>query len=258
MTEAARQEIPASGSVDPDEVARFEAMADAWWDPAGPFRPLHKLNPVRIGFLRDRIAGHFGRDTRAERPLAGLRILDIGCGGGLVCEPLARLGASVTGIDAAEGNIAIARRHADESGLAIDYRATTAEALAATGARYDAVLALEIVEHVADLDLFVGATCRLADAGGLTIFATLNRTAKSFALAIVGAEYVLGLIPRGTHEYAKLIRPAELAAWCRRAGLEVESLTGLHYNPATRAYRLGGNVDVNYFACAVRAERSAR
>jgi 2-polyprenyl-6-hydroxyphenyl methylase/3-demethylubiquinone-9 3-methyltransferase len=243
-------EPPGAGSVDPDEVARFEAMAEAWWDPQGSFRPLHKLNPVRLGFLRDRLVRHFGRDPHAVRPLEGLRVVDIGCGGGLVCEPLARLGAEVTGIDASARNVSIAAAHAEESGLAIDYRAVAAETLAAEGHRYDVVLALEIVEHVADPDLFIDACCRLARPGGLLVFATLNRTPKSFALAIVGAEYLLRWLPRGTHDWRKFLRPSELARLLARHGASLEALTGVVYNPISDRWRLADDLDVNYMAVA--------
>jgi 2-polyprenyl-6-hydroxyphenyl methylase/3-demethylubiquinone-9 3-methyltransferase len=239
---------PSGASVDPDEVARFEAMAERWWDPDGPFRPLHKFNPVRLGFIRDRIAAHFGRDIRATRPFAGLSLLDIGCGGGLIAEPMARLGAAVTGIDAAPRNIAIASHHAAESGLAIDYRAITAEDLAATGAQYDIVLSLEIVEHVADLDAFLGACCRLAKPDGLLIVATLNRTAKSFALAVVGAEYVLRWLPRGTHDWRKFVRPSELARGLARHGATIAELAGVTYNPLADRWRIGRDLGVNYMA----------
>ncbi|MEX0808532.1 MAG: bifunctional 2-polyprenyl-6-hydroxyphenol methylase/3-demethylubiquinol 3-O-methyltransferase UbiG [Dongiaceae bacterium] len=239
---------PVGASVDPDEIARFEALADAWWDPDGPFRPLHKFNPVRLGFIRDRIATHFGRVIIDTSPFAGLSLLDIGCGGGLVAEPMARLGASVTGIDAAPRNIAIAQHHAAESGLAIDYRAITAEDLAATGTRFDIVLSLEIVEHVADLDSFLGACCTLAKPDGLMIVATLNRTAKAFALAVVGAEYVLRWLPRGTHNWRKFVRPSELSRGLALHGAKIEQLAGVAYNPLTDRWRIGTDLDVNYMA----------
>ena len=241
---------PHAGTVDPDEIANFEAMAEAWWDPNGSFRPLHRLNPVRIGYLRDRIAAHRDRDPKGAQPLAGLSIVDIGCGGGLVCEPLARLGANVTGVDASARNIAIAASHAGDSGLAIDYRATTAEALVDDGKRYDVVLALEIVEHVADLDLFIEACCRLVAPDGLMIFSTLNRTTKAFALAIVGAEYVLRWLPRGTHDWRKFVRPSELARALARHDAKLEALTGLVYNPVSDRWRLADDLDVNYMAVA--------
>ena len=256
--EASAHDRPSGASVDPDEVARFEAMAESWWDPDGPFRPLHKFNPVRLGFIRDRIAAHFGRDIKAGRPFAGLALLDIGCGGGLIAEPMARLGAAATGIDAAPRNIAIARHHAAESGLAIDYRAMTAEDLADTGAQYDIVLSLEIVEHVADLDSFLGACCRLAKPDGLMIVATLNRTAKSFALAVVGAEYVLRWLPRGTHDWRKFVRPSELARGLARHDATIAELAGVAYNPLADRWRIGTDLAVNYMAVVRPAVPSAR
>jgi 2-polyprenyl-6-hydroxyphenyl methylase/3-demethylubiquinone-9 3-methyltransferase len=192
-------------TVDPAEIARFSAIADEWWDPNGKFKPLHRFTPTRLEYIRGRIAGHFGRDALAPKPLAGLRLLDIGCGGGLLCEPMARLGASVVGADAAERNVKTAAVHAERQGLAIDYRHTTAEALAEAGELFDVVLNMEVVEHVADVAAFMGACARLVRPGGLMVVATLNRTAKAFALAIVGAEYVLGWLPRGTHTWSKFV-----------------------------------------------------
>ncbi len=247
-----------SASVDPVEVAKFAALAGEWWDPAGKFAPLHRLNPARLTFIRDRIAAHAGRDPLAERPLAGLRVLDIGCGGGLLSEPMARLGAAVTGIDAAERNVAVAADHAAEAGLDIDYRHTTAEALAAearggNGAGYDLVLNMEVVEHVADVTAFLQASAALVAPGGAMALATLNRTPKSFALAIVGAEYILRWLPRGTHDWRRFLRPSELVAYLRAAGLETRELTGVTYNPLTGAWRLApGDLDVNYMVFAVK------
>jgi 2-polyprenyl-6-hydroxyphenyl methylase/3-demethylubiquinone-9 3-methyltransferase len=262
-----------SASVDPDEVAKFAALAGEWWDPAGKFAPLHRLNPARLTFIRDRIAAHKDRDPLAERPLAGIRVLDIGCGGGLLCEPLARLGAQVTGIDAAERNVAVAADHAAEAGLDIDYRHTTAEALAAealaaevlaaearaaealagNGAGFDLVLNMEVVEHVADVAAFLQASAALVAANGAMALATLNRTPKSFALAIVGAEYVLRWLPRGTHDWRRFLRPSELVAYLRAAGLETRELTGVAYNPLTGAWRLAPrDLDVNYMVFAVK------
>jgi 2-polyprenyl-6-hydroxyphenyl methylase/3-demethylubiquinone-9 3-methyltransferase len=239
-----------AGSVDPDEVARFAAMAAEWWDPDGKFRPLHKLNPVRVRFVRDRACARFGRDPAAARPLDGLRLIDIGCGGGLVCEPMARLGAAVTGIDAAAENIGIARSHAEAAELGIDYRAETAEALVAAGERFDIVLSLEVVEHVADVAGFVAACCALTRPGGLIVMATLNRTAKAFAMAIVGAEYVMRWLPRGTHDWRKFLRPSELAAALTRGGARVEEIAGVSYNPLFDEWRLTGDLSVNYMIAA--------
>jgi 2-polyprenyl-6-hydroxyphenyl methylase/3-demethylubiquinone-9 3-methyltransferase len=239
-----------SVSVDPDEIARFAALADDWWDPAGRFRPLHQFNPVRLRFIRDRLIRHFRRDPAALEPFAGLRVLDIGCGGGLVAEPMARLGASVVGIDATARNVEVARLHAARSGLAIDYRCATAEALAAAGERFDAILNLEVVEHVAALEPFIDACGAVAAPGGAMIVATLNRTAKAWALAIVGAEYVLGWLPRGTHRWEKFVRPSELAAALRHGGFEIGELTGVGYNPLAGEWSLSRDLAVNYMVFA--------
>ncbi|MGE0722905.1 MAG: bifunctional 2-polyprenyl-6-hydroxyphenol methylase/3-demethylubiquinol 3-O-methyltransferase UbiG [Alphaproteobacteria bacterium] len=241
------------GTVDPAEVARFADLAADWWDPDGRMRPLHRLNPVRLAYLRDRIAARFGRDIRADRPLSGLAVVDIGCGGGLLSEPLARLGATVTGIDAADASIAVARAHAAAGGLAIDYRCATVEALAADGARFDVVLNMEVVEHVADREAFLDAAADLVAPGGLTLVSTLNRTTKAWLLAIVGAEYVLGWLPRGTHDWRKFVRPSELAAAFRRNGLLLDDLTGVAYDPIGDRWRLSpGDLEVNYMAAATR------
>ncbi len=254
MAESATNSPSQSPSVDPNEIAKFAALAEEWWDPAGKFAPLHRLNPARLTFIRDRIAAHQGRDPLAERPLAGLRVLDIGCGGGLLCEPLTRLGAEVTGIDAAEPNVAAAARHAAEAGLDIDYRHTTAEALAAGGTHFDLVLNMEVVEHVADVKAFLQASAALVSPGGAMALATLNRTPKSFALAIVGAEYLLRWLPRGTHDWRKFLRPSELVAQLHAAGLETKELTGVAYNPLTGAWHLAArDLDVNYMIFAVKA-----
>jgi len=242
----------ATGSIDEAEVARFAEMADAWWDPAGAFRPLHKLNPVRLAYLRDHLTAHFRRDRAALVPFAGLELVDIGCGGGLVAEPMARLGARVTGIDAGAANIGVATSHAAQAGLAIDYRAVTAEALAEAGQRFDIVLSLEIIEHVADRDLFLAAAAALVKPGGCLVAATLNRTLKSFALAIIGAEYVLRWLPRGTHDWRKFLRPSELAAGLRRHGLAVENISGVVYDPLSDSWRLGRDVGVNYMILATK------
>ena len=239
-------------TVDPDEVARFEAMAEAWWDPNGKFRPIHRFNPVRLAYIRDRLCAHFGRDPKAIRPLEGLRLLDIGCGGGLLCEPARRLGASVVGVDAAERNVEVARLHAEQSGLDIDYRHTTAETLVADGEAFDAVLNMEVVEHVADVGLFITSCAALIKPGGAMVAATLNRTAKSFALAIVGAEYVLRWLPRGTHDWRKFIKPSEFGRHLRTAGLRIDDLTGVVYNPLTDKWSLSRDMDVNYMLFAVK------
>lgn len=241
-----------AGTVDQAEIARFSAMADAWWDPEGKFKPLHVFNPVRIEFIRDAILRHTGRPGGGLRPLEGIGLLDIGCGGGLLCEPLTRLGARVVGIDAAERNIEVARLHAAQVGLTIDYRCTTAEALVAQGERFDVVLSMEVVEHVADPDLFLKSVGDLARPGGLVIAATLNRTAKAFALAIVGAEYVLRWLPRGTHDWRKFLRPSELARGLRAGGLSVTQTTGVTFDPLRQRWSLSDDLAVNYMMVAVK------
>ncbi len=240
------------GTVDAAEIARFSALAEAWWDPDGQFRPLHLFNPVRIEFIRDTILEHLGREGGGLRPLQGVRLVDIGCGGGLLCEPLTRLGATVSGIDAAQRNIEVARLHATQAGLDIDYRCTTAEALVEQGERFDVVLAMEVVEHVADPDLFLASVGRLTRPGGLAIAATLNRTPRAFALAIVGAEYVLRWVPRGTHDWRKFLRPSELARGLRGGGLTVTGTRGVSFNPVRQRWSLSDDLAVNYMMTAVR------
>jgi 2-polyprenyl-6-hydroxyphenyl methylase/3-demethylubiquinone-9 3-methyltransferase len=243
----------AAPTVDEAELARFAALAGQWWDPRGKMAPLHKFNPVRLGYIRDTACRRFGRDPRRLDGLKGLRMLDIGCGGGILSEPLARLGADMVGADPAEANIEAARLHAADAGLAIDYRATTAEALAEAGERFDIVLAMEVVEHVADVNLFVALTGAMVKPGGLMVAATLNRTLKSFALAIVGAEYVLRWLPRGTHQWDKFVTPNELEIALERAGLRLIDETGVVYNPLADRWRLGSDMDVNYMVTAERA-----
>lgn len=241
-------------SIDAAEVKRFAAMADDWWDLRGPMAALHKLNPLRLGYIRDKAAERFGRDTRKLDCLKGLRILDIGCGGGILSEPLARLGAEMVGADPSEENIAAASAHARESGVAVDYRATTAEDLAAQAESFDVVLAMEVVEHVADADDF-GATCAsMVKPGGLMVAATLNRTLKSFALAIVGAEYILRWLPRGTHQWDKFVTPQELENAIERCGLNVTAERGVVYNPFADRWQLSADMDVNYMLVAEKPE----
>jgi 2-polyprenyl-6-hydroxyphenyl methylase/3-demethylubiquinone-9 3-methyltransferase len=242
----------AGSTVDAAEVERFAALAAQWWDPRGKMAVLHKFNPVRLGYIKGAACRRFGRDERRLDALSGMRILDIGCGGGLLSEPLARLGAAVIGADPAPANIAAAKHHAAAAGVTVDYRATTAEALADAGERFDVVLAMEVVEHVADLGLFVSACTAMTKPGGLMIVATLNRTFKSFALAIVGAEYVLGWLPRGTHQWDKFVTPNELEAVLARHGLTVSDETGVIYNPLADRWRLSSDLDVNYMVIAER------
>ncbi|MDA1324489.1 MAG: bifunctional 2-polyprenyl-6-hydroxyphenol methylase/3-demethylubiquinol 3-O-methyltransferase UbiG [Proteobacteria bacterium] len=241
---------PAGGTVDPEEIARFSALAAEWWNPAGKFKPLHRLNPVRLAYIRDHLCDRFDRDPRSLRSLDGLRILDIGCGGGLVAEPLGRMGADVTGIDASPENIATASVHAKEGGLSIDYRATTAEEISAAGGQFDAVIALEIVEHVARVPLFLASCAALIRPGGALIMSTLNRTAKSYLMAIVGAEYILRWLPRGTHQWEKFLRPSELTGGVETSGLSVTDLTGATYNPLNDEWRLSRDMAVNYMLYA--------
>jgi 2-polyprenyl-6-hydroxyphenyl methylase/3-demethylubiquinone-9 3-methyltransferase len=250
-----RPDGPPGGTIDPEEIARFSALAAEWWNPAGKFKPLHRLNPVRLAYIRDHLCGRFDRDPKSLQSLEGLKILDIGCGGGLVAEPLCRMGADVTGIDASDKNIATASVHADEGGLSIDYRATTAEALAAAGVEFDAVIALEVVEHVARVPLFLSSCAALIKPDGALIMSTLNRTAKSFLMAIVGAEYVLRWLPRGTHQWEKFIRPSELTEGVEATGLSVANLTGATYNPLNDDWRLSRDMAVNYM---LYAEKEAR
>lgn len=239
-------------TVDAREIAQFAAIADAWWDEEGAFRPLHRLNPVRLRYIRDRLCAHFGRDPEAPKPLSGLRLVDVGCGGGLLCEPMTRMGATVTGIDAAEEGIAAAKAHAASVGLKINYRAATAESLVAAGESFDAVISMEVLEHVADVDAFLAACRDLTRPGGALALSTLNRTPKSYLTAIVGAEYVLRWLPRGTHNWKKFIRPSELAAALRRQGLELADLTGIEYSPLADRFSLGRDLGVNYLAFATR------
>jgi 2-polyprenyl-6-hydroxyphenyl methylase / 3-demethylubiquinone-9 3-methyltransferase len=242
------------GTIDRDEVARFAALASQWWDEEGEFRPLHRLNPVRLRFLHDRLVGHFARGPRDLAPFRGLSLVDIGCGGGLVAEPMARLGFSVTGLDADAEALAVARAHAATQGLAIDYRAEAAEDLAAGGARFDAVLALEVMEHVPDMPRFVAAAARLVRPGGALIASTINRTARSFVLAIAGAEYVLRWLPRGTHRWDRFLCPSEVAAALRANGLEARELAGLVFEPWRGGWNLSSDLAVNYLVFATQSK----
>lgn len=239
-------------TADADEIARFTAIAAEWWDPTGKFRPLHQLAPVRMAFLRDRIVDHLGLDPAATAPLKGLKILDVGCGGGLVSEPLARLGARVTAIDAGDANIDVARHHAETVGLDIDYRHALAEDLLAEGRTFDVVVSLEVVEHVADLGLFLETCAGLVRPGGGMALATINRTLKSLALAKVAAEYLLRWVPAGTHDWKKFVKPSELAAALRHSGMEIAALEGVSYDPIGDVWRPSRDLDMNYLAYAVK------
>ena len=248
------QQTQFSGTtIDQAEIARFSAMAAEWWNPKGKFRPLHKFNPTRLSYIRSRLIAHFDRDEKSMRPLAGLRVLDIGCGGGLLSEPLCRMGADMVGVDASETNIRIAATHAGETGLAIDYRATTAESLAQAGEQFDVVLAMEVVEHVADVDLFLKACASMVKPGGLLVVATINRTMKAYALAIVGAEYVLRWLPVGTHQWDKFVTPDELERAIAPNGLEVREQIGVSYNPLSDSWSHSRDLDVNYMILWERA-----
>jgi 2-polyprenyl-6-hydroxyphenyl methylase/3-demethylubiquinone-9 3-methyltransferase len=234
-------------SIDPVEVERFSAIAAEWWNPTGKFKPLHVFNPVRLSFIRDEAARRFGRDAKAPRPFSGLRLLDIGCGGGLLCEPMARLGFSVTGVDASARNVAVAQAHAEGGGLDIDYRANTAEALLDQGEPlFDVILNMEVIEHVADPARFLQDCVRLLKPGGLMIVATLNRTPKALALAVVGAEYVLGWLPRGTHDWRKFIKPHEILAFLAHEPVSVAGPFGVSYDVLAGRWRPSGDTAVNY------------
>ncbi len=241
-------------TIDQAEVDRFSAMAAEWWDPTGKFRPLHKFNPTRLKYIRDQVCTHFGRDPGNAHPLTGLRVLDIGCGGGLLSEPVSRMGADVLGADASPTNIGIAQTHAAQTGATVDYRAITAEELAAAGETFDIVLNMEVVEHVADVDFFMSTCASMVRPGGLMFVATINRTMKAMALAIVGAEYVLRWLPRGTHQYEKLVRPDELERPLNAAGMEILERKGVSFNPLLNQWSLSRDMDVNYMMLAKRPE----
>lgn len=239
-----------SSTASPEEIARFTAMAEEWWDPNGKFRPLHLFNPVRLAFLREALCAHFGRDPQAIAPFEGLTLLDVGCGGGLLSEPLRRMGFTVTGIDAGGKNVAVAQIHAEQVGLDIDYRVATPEALA--GESFDVVLIMEILEHVTDVEVFLAAVGPLLKPGGALFAATLNRTMKAYALGIIGAEYILRWLPPGTHDWKKFLRPSELAAGLRRNGVLVKDLKGMSFDPLAGEWHISGDLSVNYMAYAVK------
>ncbi|WP_323763851.1 bifunctional 2-polyprenyl-6-hydroxyphenol methylase/3-demethylubiquinol 3-O-methyltransferase UbiG [Marinovum sp.] len=243
----------AQTTVDPAEIAKFEAMAAEWWDPTGKFKPLHMLNPCRLDYITSQIAGEYGRDLSTPRPFEGLRLLDIGCGGGLLCEPMARLGATVVGADAAAGNIPVAQLHAEQQGLEIDYRHVTAEAMVEQGEQFDVVLNMEVVEHVADPLAYLTACQALLKPGGLQVCSTLNRNPKSFAMAIVGAEWVMRWLPKGTHEWSKFITPDELFELLKQSGMTPVDRKGFVFNPLAWTWSISSrDLSVNYVTTSLK------
>lgn len=252
MMMTATQQSGAQSTLDAEEVERFSRLASEWWNPIGKFRPLHQIGPPRLSFIRDTAVARFGRDPGAMRPLSSLTAVDIGCGGGLVSEPLARMGASVTAIDPSEKNIAIAKAHAEGQGIAIDYRAIRVEDLVAEGRTFDVVACLEVIEHVPDPAKFMNECASLVAPGGIAIFSTLNRTFKAWALAIIGAEYVLGWLPRGTHQWDRFITTEELAGYAKAAGLDDIHFEGITYNPLKDVWSRNPDTDVNYLMSATK------
>jgi len=239
-------------TIDDAEVARFSAMAAEWWSPTGKFRPLHKFNPVRLAYIKKQVCQHFNIDPSKPKPFEGLRILDIGCGGGLLCEPMSRLGAEIVGADASEVNIEVAKIHAMQTGVTVDYRATTSEDLAAAGEKFDIILNMEVVEHVADVDLFMASCCEMVKPGGLMFMATINRTAKARMLAIFMAEKVLRWLPVGTHEFEKLVKPEELEKAFAKGGMSLLDESGVTYNPILDRWSKSKDMDVNYMMLAAK------
>ncbi len=241
-------------TIDQQEIARFALIASEWWDPNGKFRPLHQLGPVRLSYIRDQVCMHYVREKRSPKCLEGLKFLDIGCGGGLISEPVTRMGAKVKGIDPAPENVAAARQHANEQSLEIDYQVLKIEDLAQDGQTFDVVLCLEVLEHVPNVPAFIEICAGLVKPGGMMILSTLNRTLKSFALAIVGAEYILRWLPVGTHQWERFVAPGELKSALKAAHLETTDITGVVYNLLSDIWRLSDDTDVNYFATAIRPE----
>lgn len=237
-------------TIEAAEVERFTAMADEWWDPKGKFKPLHKFNPVRLAYIRNAVISHFKLDETAREPFKGLRLLDIGCGGGLLCEPMTRLGASVVGADAGEKNVQIAKNHAERVELKIDYRATTSEALAEQGEQFDVVLNMEVIEHVNDIQLYLESCAALVKPGGIMFVATINRTFKAYALAIVGAEHVLRWLPKGTHTYDKFVTPEEITSILKRNNMQVKERSGVSYAPLEDKWKRSKDLSVNYMLLA--------
>jgi len=240
----------ASATLDPSEIERFSKLASEWWNPNGKFRPLHQIGPPRLSFIRDHACQHFGRDAKGLKPLTGLSALDIGCGGGLIAEPLCRLGAAVTAIDPSERNIAIAKGHAEPQGLQIAYRSEQVEDVIGRGETFDLVTCLEVVEHVPDVAAFTAVCAKAVKPGGMIFFSTINRTFKAWALAIVGAEYVLRWLPRGTHQWERFVMPEELARHCASAGLAEPRFEGMTYNPLRDVWSRASDLDVNYLAAS--------
>jgi len=251
---AGNEKVPFKSSLKAAEAAKFAAMADTWWDHEGPFKPLHLMNPTRISFIRSALCQHFRKDPNSSRPFEGLRIIDVGCGGGLLCEPLSRMGARVTGIDAVEKNINIALQHAvrDPLTASIDYQCTTAEQLVQEKEHFDAVISLEVIEHVADPQEFVKSLAALTVDNGAVVISTINRTIRSYFMAIVAAEYILGWLPRGTHDWSNLITPIELVLLMKRASISVHEVAGLVYNPLRNDWTLSDDTEVNYIAFGLK------
>ncbi len=239
-------------SIDPAEVEKFSKMAAEWWNPKGKFGVLHVFNPVRLTYIKEQVTGRLSLDPFAREPFKGLRFLDIGCGGGLLCEPMARLGANVVGVDPSEKNIKTATVHATEQELEIDYRISTAEDLAAAGEKFDVILNMEVIEHVANPEAFIASCCSMLKPNGIMFVATLNRTMKSFALAIVGAEYILGWLPKGTHEWEKFIKPEELKEWLSKNSADVKAESGVTFHPLANEWRKSKDMDVNYMVVSER------
>ncbi len=251
---ATRTPVSKNSTIDQSEIDHFSSLAQEWWDPNGKFKPLHKFNPVRLGYIREKLCQHFDRDPKSPNTLKGLRILDIGCGGGLLSEPMAKMGATVLGADAGKTNIEVAKIHAKQSGIKIDYRTTTAEDLAAKGEKFDVVLNMEVVEHVADVELFMTACAQMVKPGGLMLVATINRTLKANALAIIMAEQVLRWLPKGTHQYEKLVKPEEITAPIEQEGMLIMERVGVSYNPISDNWTRTKDLDVNYMVLAGRAK----
>lgn len=238
--------MQSASTIDKDEVEKFSRIADEWWSETGKFKPLHQMNPIRLGYIREQVLTKFGGDGAAAKPFIGLRVLDIGCGGGLLSIPMARLGAEVVGVDASARNIEVAKIAAQKQGIAVDFRASTAEDLAAAGEKFDVILNMEVIEHVANVDAFLSACAAMLKPKALMFVATINRTAKAYAFAIVGAEYVLRLLPRGTHDWKKFLRPSEINNLLQSKGVKLTHETGVSYNPISEKFKLSNDLSVNY------------